>query len=60
MIKRWKVSAEVNLDASHYETVIIKANTQRKAVIYAIEKLKGKGFFHITNIGCKELGKGDA
>ena len=45
MIKKWKVSAEVNLDASHYETVIIKANTQRKAVIYAIEKLKRKGFF---------------
>lgn len=42
MIKRWKVIAELNLDASRHDTVIVEANTERKAVKFAYEKLRKK------------------
>ena len=51
-MKRWKVRAELNMDASHYEEVEIKANSERKALILGEEKLKKqyKAFFvtHVT------------
>ena len=40
MIKQWEITAEINMDASRYKTVIVKANTERKARQFAIEKLK--------------------
>ena len=42
MIKRWKVTAELYWSANREETVIVKANTQRKAVQFAINKFKKK------------------
>jgi len=42
MIKRWKVTAEIYWSANREETVIVKANTQRKAVQFAKEKIKKK------------------
>lgn len=42
MIKRWKVKAEIYWSANREETVIVKANTQRKAVQFAIKKIKEK------------------
>ena len=27
MIKQWEITAEINMDASRYKTVIVKANT---------------------------------
>lgn len=55
MIKRWKVTAEINMDASHYESCIVKANTARKAAILACKAFKKKGYFYITNLSIKEI-----
>ena len=40
MIKIWKIVAELNWDASNYKSIIVKANTERKARIIGEEKLK--------------------
>ena len=40
MIKKWKVTAELNMNASHVESVIVRANTERKARIFATERFK--------------------
>ena len=55
MIKKWKVSAECNMDASDYRTVVVKANTERKAQILAEEKLKKDGVFAVTNLRVEEI-----
>ena len=49
MIKTWEVRAEINIDASRYKTVTVKANTERKARQFAVEKLKADGAFK-TNL----------
>lgn len=58
-MKRWKVRAELNMDASNYKEVEIKANSERKALILGEEKLK-KQFkaFHVTNITAKQIVEG--
>lgn len=55
MIKMWEVTAEINMDASRYKTVTVKANTERNARQFAIEKLKANGAFFITNISIKQI-----
>ena len=55
MIKKWKVTAECNMDASDYRTVVVKANTERKAQILAEEKLKKDGGFAVTNLRVEEM-----
>lgn len=55
MIKTWEVRAEVNMDASHYETITVKANTMRKARIFAQEKFKNLGYFFVTNMSIMEV-----
>ena len=40
MIKIWKIVAELNWDASNYKSIIVKANTERKARIIGEEKLE--------------------
>lgn len=40
MIKSWKVTAEVNLCAGEYRSVVVKANTERKARIFGMNALK--------------------
>lgn len=47
MIKSWEITAEVNMDASKMVSVKIKANTERKAVMFAKEKLKKDGYFQV-------------
>ena len=49
-MKKWKVTAEINMCAEHYETVVVKANTKRKAIIFAEKEFKKNGAFFITNI----------
>lgn len=44
-IKKWEVTAEINMDASRYKTVVIKANSERKALIFGERKLKEEGAF---------------
>lgn len=55
MIKQWEITAEINMDASRYKTVIVKANTERKARQFAIEKLKKDGAFFVANISIKQI-----
>lgn len=45
MIKIWKVTAEVNMDASSHKSMIVTANTKKKAIKIAQEKLKSDGAF---------------
>lgn len=40
MIKKWKVTAELNMNASHYEWCIVEANSERKARMFAERKFK--------------------
>lgn len=54
-IRKWKATAEINMDASRYKTVEIKANTERKARILAEEKLKKDGAFYVTNMRIEEI-----
>ena len=54
-IRKWKAIAEINMDASRYKTVEIKANTERKARILAEEKLKKDGAFYVTNMRIEEI-----
>ena len=42
MIKQWKVTAELNWDAGWYDSVIVKANTQNKAVKFAYKAFMQK------------------
>ena len=41
-MKTWKITAEMFANAQHEETVTVKANTERKARIFAHEELKKK------------------
>lgn len=55
-MKRWKVRAEINMDASNYKEVEIKANSERKARIIGEETLKKKfKAFHVTNLTVKQI-----
>ena len=51
-MKQWEIKAEANMNASHIETVIINANTERKARIIADKKLK-KNYFAVNIISIK-------
>ena len=42
MIKKWEVRAELFWDASREEKFIVKANTQRKAVNFAMKDIRKK------------------
>ena len=54
-ICKWIATAEVNMNASHYETIIIEANTKKKALRFAERYFKNMGFFHIENLIVKPL-----
>lgn len=54
MIKRWIVTAELDMDASDYESVVA-ANTSRKALVIAEKKFKDAGHFFVTNMSVKEF-----
>ena len=55
-MKTWEITAELNMDASHYESIIVKANTERKARIIGEEKFKSRSdVFFVTNLSVKEL-----
>lgn len=56
-MKTWEVTAEINMDASHYKTVVVKANTERKARIFAEDAFKKNGAFFVTNMTVKQLGQ---
>ena len=53
-MKFWIYEAEVNLCAEHIVTILVKANTRRKAIIKAKEALKKDGHFAVFMIKCEE------
>ena len=57
-MKYWLVIAEINMDASKYVTVTVKANSKRKAIIIGEEKIKKEYHaFFVTNIAATEIEK---
>ena len=55
-MKTWEVTAELNMDASHYESIIVKANTERKARIIGEDAFNSRpDVFFITNLSVKEI-----
>lgn len=55
MIKSWWVVCKVNMDASKQIKVIVKANTERKAKSFAIDRLHKEGYFHVVIESCNEM-----
>ena len=53
-MKRWKATIEVNLDASHWEIITVKANTELKARTFVENKAKKMGFFHTKIVSIEE------
>ena len=54
-MKYWQAIVEVNMDASHWETIEVKANTERKARKLVEEKAKKMGFFFVNIVSIKEI-----
>ena len=55
MVKTYKITFEVNMDASHIETFVVKANTERKAIILAKTKALNKGVRFTKLISAKNI-----
>lgn len=55
MCKKWKCTAEVNMCAEHIETVVIEANTQKKARMLAEKKLL-ENYFYVAIREVEEMG----
>ena len=55
MSRRWLVTCQVNLCADKEITVIIKANTERKAKSLAMKWLHKEGYFAVGIISCKNI-----
>jgi hypothetical protein len=54
-MKKWEATVEVNMDASHWETIEVEANTERKARKFVEEKAKKIGFFFVKIVSIKEV-----
>lgn len=57
-IKKWLITAEVNMDASNYTSIVVEANSSRKALIIGKKKLL-ESYFYVTNMRCKLMTGGD-
>lgn len=55
MVKTYKITFEANMDASHIETFVVKANTERKAIILAKTKALNKGVRFTKLISVKNI-----
>ena len=49
-MKVWQATVQLNYNASHWEVVTVKANTERKARLFVEEKLKKQGYFAVQII----------
>lgn len=52
----YRVTAEVNWDASHYETLDVPAKSVKKAQLLAENELKKRGFSHINIMSTISIG----
>ena len=41
-MKDWLVTAKLFMDASRIESIVVRGNTERKAIIFATKKFKKK------------------
>lgn len=55
MIKTWKITAQVNMCREDVREVTVQANSERKARMFAEEKLKQEGCFCIWIEDVKKL-----
>lgn len=55
MIKKWLITCQCDLDANKILSTVVKANTERKAKIFAEEKWKKEGHFNIWIRKCEEV-----
>lgn len=55
IMKVWDVCLKLNWDASRIRNVKVKANTERKARLFAQEKCKKDGAFSADVISCKQV-----
>lgn len=58
MRKKWRVTAEVNMDASRHKTVEVCTNLERKAKKLAEQELKKQGYFFVIIQSCKVCEEG--
>jgi hypothetical protein len=55
-MKKYEVKFEVFWDATDIRTVIVNANTERKAIIFATEKIKKETGWNMPKlISCQEV-----
>lgn len=54
-MRTWEVNAELNMNASNRKTIIVKANTERKARIKAEEKFIKDGAHWVWDMRVKEI-----
>lgn len=57
-IKKWLVTAEVNMNASHHTSIVVEANSARKALIIGKKRLLERYFF-VTDMKCQLMKEGD-
>ena len=55
-MKKYEVKFEVFWDATDIRTVIVNANTERKAIVFATEKIKKETGWNMPKlISCQEV-----
>lgn len=57
-IKKWLITAEVNMDASRHTSIVVEANSSRKALIIGKKKLL-ESYFYVTDMKCRLMSGGD-
>ena len=57
MIKSWWIICEVNMSAEKEIKMIVKANTEKNAKSFAINKLHKEGYFNVKILSCDEIKK---
>ena len=57
-MKTWEIKFEVFWNASDIRTVTVKANTERKAIIFATDKIKKESGWDMPKlISCQEVNR---
>lgn len=54
-IKKWHITCQVNMCAEKKVSIIVAANTELKAKIYAKDKLEKQGYSYIKIISCDKI-----
>lgn len=57
-IKKWLITAEVNMCGNHHTSIVVEANSARKALIMGKKKLL-ESYFYVTDMKCQLMKDGD-